>query len=230
MRRTKALCTGGLLALLTVAPATMSAQEATTTVTNATGTISQLNYGENGAIEGFLIGTNILLTFPRTVTGGIGTLGAVGNSITYSGTAETNSAGFENVRITSFTNNTTKATYTGNTSTTPTSTAYGPTSGTIKQINYDSNGLVDGFLFTPSGNTASILVVTGSGASTTLKPLLTTGATVSVTGTTPSATTTANCVTGTTLTVVHASSLIIGGQTIVLAGTGVGGGRGFGHR
>jgi hypothetical protein len=82
------------------------------TVTSVTGTITQLNYGDGGAIEGFLIGTNVLLTFPTNVSGGIGSLGVAGNSVTHSGSAVTSSSGFESVRVSSFTNNTTKATYT----------------------------------------------------------------------------------------------------------------------
>jgi hypothetical protein len=43
----------------------------TTTVTGVPGTISSLNYDENGTIDGFLLGTNILLSFPTDVCGGI---------------------------------------------------------------------------------------------------------------------------------------------------------------
>jgi hypothetical protein len=195
-----------------------------TTVTNVSGTIAQLNYGNEGTIEGFLIGTNVLLSFPANVAGGIGTLGVVGNSVTYSGTAVTNSSGFQSVRVTSFTNNTTKATYT---TTTATSTAYGPTSGTVKQLNYDPSGSIDGFLFTPSGSTTAVFVATGSRASATLKPLLTVGAAISVTGTT-AVNLTPVCVAAGTLLAVDATSLTVGGQTILITGGGGDGGRG--HR
>lgn len=199
----------------------------TTTVTNATGTISQLNYGSNGTVEGFLIGTNILLDFPTNVTGGVATLGAVGNSVTYSGTGVTSSSGFQSVRVTSFTNNTTKATYSSSTSTT-TTTAYGPTSGTVKQLNYDNSGNVDSFLFTAGSTT--ILIETGSVANTALKAALTAGAAVSVTGTTFTPGANMCTVTG-ALTVVDAGSLAIGGTTYVLTGAGQGnGGPGRGGR
>jgi len=191
------------------------------TVTNVTGTIAQLNYENGGTIEGFLIGTNILLSFPANVAGGIGALGVVGNSVTYSGNAVTNSSGFQSVRVTSLTNNTTKATYT---STAATSTAYGPIAGVVKQLNYDSSGSIDGFVFTPGGSATAVFVATGSRASATLKPLLTVGATVSVTGTT-SVNLTPGCVATGTLAAVEATSLTVGGQTIVITG---GGGRG-GH-
>lgn len=229
-----------LLTMTATALTTMSAQDrsednattgsaavTTTTVTNATGSITQLNYEPNGSIGEFLIGTNILLSFPTNVTGGLATLGAVGNSVTYSGTAETTTSGFQTVRVSTFTNNTTKATYTAST-TAAAATAYGPTSGTVKQANYDSNGAIDGFTFTPAtpAGAAAIFVSTGSGASATLKPLLTVGATVSVIGTVVTNPSGNTCVTGGTLTAVNASSLIIGAQTIVLSGGNFGGGRG----
>jgi hypothetical protein len=207
----------------------------TTAVTGATGAITQLNYGAGGEVQGFLIGTNILLSFPPAICGGIGTLGVVGNSVTYSGTAVTATSGFESVRVSSFTNNTTKATYTAPTSTS-TSTTYGPTSGTLKQLNYSGDGSIDGFLFTPTGATASIFVTIGPQSSTTLTSLLTVNATVSVTGTTPPAMSSCSS-TAAALEVVHASSLTIGSQTIVITGGnggngGPGGGPGpggFGH-
>ena len=190
----------------------------TTTVTAATGTVTHLNYDASGEVQGFLIGTNILLTFPSNICGGLGTLGAVGNSVTYSGSAVTATSGFEAVIVTSFTNTTTKATYTPPTNT---STAYGPTSGTVKQLNYGNDGSTDGFLFAATGSTASIFVATNSRASSTLTPLLTVGATVSVTGTTtPSM---SACSSTGAIEAVDATSLTIGSQTIVIAGGGPGG-------
>jgi hypothetical protein len=226
MKNGMIFCAAALLAIMAGGATSALAQDndkddttTTTTVTNATGTITQLNYDENGTIDGFLLGTNILLSFPTNVCGGIGTLGAVGNAVTYSGKTRTSSTtGFQTVSVTSFTNGT--HTYTSTTST-PTSTAYGPTSGPVTLLNYDSSGAIDGFLFMPSSGT-TVLVVTGSGASATLKPLLTVGGTVSVTGTTSTNSTSACVVTG-ALTVVRVSSLIIGGQTIVISGSGDGG-------
>ncbi len=193
----------------------------TTTVTGASGSIAHLNYDENGTIDGVLLGTNILLSFQGNVCGGIGTLGAVGNTVTYSGRATTNSTtGFQTVRVTSFTNNITSATYTSTTSH-PTPDLYGPTVVTVTALNYDSSGVLDGFLF---GSGPAVLVVTGE-ASGTLKTLLVVGAAVSVTGT--STTSTGACVATPPLTVVKASSFIIGGQTIVISRSG--GGRGDDH-
>jgi hypothetical protein len=190
----------------------------TTTVTGATGTITQLNYGNNGEVQGFLIGTNVLLSFQSNICGGLSILGVVGNSVTYSGSAVTATSGFESVQVSSFTNNTTKATYTATTATTP---AYGPTSGTVKQLNYAMGGGIDGFLFTASGSTAPILVFTGANAGTALTSLLTVGSTVSVTGTT--AVGMSACSSTATLESVNASSLTIGSQTIVITGGGNGG-------
>lgn len=197
------------------------ASSSTTTVSDATGTISQVNYGPGGNVDGFLVGANILLVFPGNVTGGVSSLGAAGNSVTYSGTAMTSSSGFETVRVTSFTNTTTKASYTAPTSA---SASYGPTSGSIKQLNYGPGGGVDGFLFEASGSSAAVLVVFGpQRGNSTLSSALTAGATASVTGTSRT-----NSTSG--LTVVRASSLTINGQTFVLNGGGFGQGfRGAGR-
>ena len=207
----------------------MPGQGTGTTVTNATGTISQLNYGGNGQVEGFLIGTNILLEFPWNPAAGIASLGAVGNNVTYSGTSVTNTTtNFSTVHITSFTNNTTKATYSSSTNS-QVPTAYGPTTGQVKQINYDESGSIDGFVFLPSGSTTPVFVSTGSGASSTLKPLLAGNPTASVTGTTMPAAMTAACVSTGALTAVQASSITVGGQTIVITSRpsgGMGGMRG----
>jgi hypothetical protein len=213
------------LCLLWVAPKAHAQQPdasttTTTTVTNVTGAITQLNYDSDGEVQGFLIGTNVLLSFPSNICGGVATLGAVGSSVTYSGTAVTASSGFESVRVTSFTNNVTKATYAAPTTG---STAYGPTSGTVKQLNYAKDGSIDGFLFTASGST--IFVSIGYTSSTTLTSLLTVGAAVSVTGTTsPSM---SACSSTGTLESVNASSLTIGSTTVVIQG---GGRNGFGGR
>ncbi len=212
-----ALFTGSALNAMAQFPDATSSSTATT-VTNVTGTITQLNYGTDGSVQGFLAGAKILLTFPTNICGGVSTLGVVGNSITYSGSAVTATSGFESVRITSFTNNTTKAAYTAPTSTT--STSYGPTSGTLKQLNYDGSGDIDGFVFTPT-SASSIFVSTGSRASATLTPLLIVGAAVSVTGMT--SLNMSGCAATGTLEAVNATSLTIGSQTIVIAGGGNGG-------
>lgn len=189
---------------------------ASTTVSNATGTITQLNYGGNGTVQGFLVGTNTLLLFPGNVAGGAGSLGAVGNSVTYSGTETTSSSGFETVRVTTFTNTTTKATYTAPSST---SASFGPASGSVKQLNYGFGGSIDGFLFEASGSSTMVLVEIGpQGRNSTLIAALTVGAAVSVTGT---SFTSSNAG---AVQVVRATSLTIGGQTYVLSGHGFGGG------
>ena len=232
MQRSNTLGIVALLAIFSAGAQNALAQDpyaasssTTTTVTGVTGTITQLNYGSGGSVEGFLAGAKILLVFPANICGGVSTLGAVGNSVTYSGTAVTASSGFESVVVSSFTNNTTKAAYAAPTSSS-TPTAYGPTSGAVKQLNYDGGGNIDGFVFTPSG-ASSIFVATNSRASDTLSPLLTVGATVSVTGkTSPSM---GGCASTGALEVVNATSLTVAGQTIVIAGggpAGYGGGHG----
>lgn len=218
------------VALLTISTLPAQTLDATTptaptTVTNVSGTIAQLNYGTNGQVQGFLIGTNTLLSFPTTPCGGITTLGAVGNSITYSGSEITASSGFESVTVSSFTNNSTKVTYTAptTTSTTPTAaTAYGPTTGKLTQLNYSTNGTIDGFLFLPNGSSSLIFVSTGTRASGTLATVLTVNGTLTVTGTTTSAL--SACSSTETLETVDAVTLVIGNTTIIIAGGGQGGG------
>jgi len=220
MKKRTIFCSAVMLAMIATA---VFAQEpdrsdatTTATVTNATGTISQVNYDESGAVDGFLLGTDIFLSFPTSVCGGIGSLGVAANSVTYSGLSGTNSTtSFQSVIVTSFTNNTTHATYT-KPATRPTPAAYGPTSGSVTHLNFEPNGAINGFLFTPSSSTTAVLVVFGPRASATLKPLLTVGATVSVTGRTIPET--PICTATGTLTVVNASSLVINGQTIVISG------------
>src|SRR5580658_10177839 len=153
----------------------------TTTITGATGTITQVNYNESGAtVQSFLVGTNIILTFPSTVCAGVASLGAATNSVTYSGTAVTFSSGFQSVNVTSFTNNTTKASYTQPTPSKP--AAYPATAGVISQLNYDTTGSIDGFLFTPAGSTTTLFVDVSPRPNATLAPLLKAGASVTVSG------------------------------------------------
>jgi len=189
----------------------------TTTVTNVSGVISQVNYGTDGQVQGFLIGANVLLSFPTTICGGINSLGTAANNITYSGTEVTASSGFKSVVVSNFKNATTGASYTAPTSSTmmPATTTYGPTSGSVKQLNYANDGSIDGFVFTPSSG-SPVFVSTGERASSTLAPLLKVGTGLSVTGTTSPGM--SGCASTDTLESVNATSLTIGSTTIVIAG------------
>jgi len=186
---------------------------APTPVGPTTAPIARLNYDESGgAINGFLIGTNTLLTFQRAICGGVATLGTVGDSVTYSGLTETLPSGFQIVNVTSFTNG--PITYppiknTGKLA------AYVLTAGTITQLNYDpESGSVDGFVFTPASGPVVLL---GLGhVSSTLAPQLTTGAAVSVTGTT--STLPFSCPPAGSLPEVYASALTIGNTTYQIGG------------
>jgi hypothetical protein len=189
------------------------ADNAPSSVKNATGAISQLNYGADGSVQGFLIGSDILLAFPTEICGGIGSLGVVGNNVTYSGAESASKSGFKTVLVSSFTNDTTNATYTAPTPK-PKTTVYGPTSGTVAQLNYVPGGAIDGFVFSAGGS--NVLVSTGVRASSTLASLLAKGDTVSVTGTTAPAL--SACASTGALEVVNASSLTLGSQTVVIAG------------
>jgi len=181
-----------------------------TPVGPVTASIAQLNYDESGGtVNGFLAGT-YLLTFSKSVCGGIGTLGVVGNSVTFSGTTQT-STGIEAVNVTSFTNGT--ITYPPATTSTKPS-AYPATPGTITQINYNpENGAIDGFVFTPTTG-PKVFVDIGT-PSATLAPLLTVGASVTVTGTleAPGA-----CAPTGTISEVDASSLTIGSTAYPIGG------------
>ena len=184
-----------------------------TAVTNVSGTIQQVNYSESGGpVESFLLGSNVILVFPGNVCNGVGSLGVAGNMVTYSGNAITYSTGFQTVNVTSFTNNTTKATYTQPTPAKP--SAYPATTGTIKQLNYGNNGAINGFLFSV-GTSTTLFVDIGERPNATLTPLLKVGASVTVTGTVdpPVA-----CAPTGTLTEVDASTLVINGTTITLNG------------
>jgi len=107
MKHSTIISAAALFAIVAGIGIAQNPSAATTTVTAATGTIAQLNYDPGGNVQGFLVGTNILLSFPASTCGGLSALGVVGNSVTYSGTESTATSGFESVLITSFTNNTT---------------------------------------------------------------------------------------------------------------------------
>ncbi len=155
----------------------------TTTITNATGTITQVNYNESGAtVESFLVGTNIILSFPTTICAGVSSLGAAGNSVTYSGVALTFSSGFQSVSVTSFTNNSTRASYSRPSVSPSKPAAYPATAGLIDQLNYDVTGQVDGFVFTPTGSSTKLFVDISPRPNATLAALLKVGATVTVAG------------------------------------------------
>jgi hypothetical protein len=200
----------GLFSIL-VSGAVMGMAEDTftppTPVGPVTASILQLNYSDlGGTVNGFLIGSNVLLTFLKPVCGGIGTLGTVGNSVTYSGSAFTSKSGFQTVNVTSFTNGTIKYPPVA----TPSKpTAYSSTPGTIVQLNYEAeSGDVNGFVFKPTSG-PTVLVDIGF-ANATLTPLLKVGAAVTVVGTLEA---TPQCAPPVgTIPEVYASSLTIAGM------------------
>ena len=179
------------------------------TVTSA-GNISAYNYDDDGNINGFAIG-NVVLSFESDICAGISSLGVLTNFVTYSGTATTNSlTGVQSVSVTNFTNSSTGATYTS-TPSTPIISPYGPTVGSVTDLNYGSAGNINGFIFTPTSGPV-VLVVTGQD-SNTLDTVVKVGASVTVTGTTS---TSKECVVPAS-TVVKASTLLIGSTTIVIS-------------
>jgi hypothetical protein len=185
---------------------------AITPVGPSTASITQLNYDEGGAtVNGFLIGTNILLKFSKPVCGGLTTLGAVGNSVTYSGMALTLPSGFQLVNVSNFTNG--PLTYPP-TATPAKPSKYPLTPGTIAQLNYNPDtGSIDGFVFNPTSG-PEVFVYIGS-ANPTLAPLLTVGASVSVVGLMEAP---AACAPAGAIAEVDASSLTIGAKTYPIRG------------
>ncbi len=189
----------------------LSSTVTTTAVGPVHATIVALNFDESGGrVNGFRVGSNVLLTFPKPVCGGVGSLGAVGNSVTYSGNSSAYASGFQVVRVSSFTNG--SISYTPATRTPP--APYPSTAGTIAQLNYSTqNGAVDGFVFTPA--VGAKVYVSLRAVSSTLAALLTAGAPLSVTGTQEAA---EPCAAAGTIAEVEASSLTIGGTTYPMRG------------
>jgi len=186
----------------------------TTTVGPVTATITALNFDESGGrVNGFMVGSNVLLTFPKPVCGGVGALGAVGNTVTYSGTSSAYTS-MQVVRATSYTNGT--ITFTPAVRT-PDAT-YAITAGTITQLNYSAHdGAVNGFVFTPT--TGDKVYVSFRSVSTTLAALLTKGAAISVTGTLQAAD---PCLPAGTISEVEATTLTVGGTAYPVGGNGRG--------
>ena len=202
-----AILTGSAIAATPPGPAAV----VPSTVGPITAAISQVNYDESGAVvNGFLIGANTLLTFLRPVCGGIGSLGKASDTVTYSGIAQTFGSGFQNVFVTSFTNGT--ITYPPATAL-PKPTAYPATSGSITQLNYSENGVVNGFVFTPTSGSA-VFVDLGE-TNPALAAQLTTGTTVSVTGMLEAPPV---CAPAGTISEVDATSLTIGTKTYAIGG------------
>ena len=183
-----------------------------TAVGPVTATITALNFDESGAmVNGFLVGTNTLLVFPKPTCNGIGTLGVVGNSITYSGTEFTQPTHIIRVQVSSFTNHTTGATYPP--APNPKPVAYPATAGAISALNYDlENGVVNGFRFTPTGG-AAVFVDIGYAPSTALLAALTVGTSATVTGVLESPPT---CATAGTISEVDATTIAIGSKVYTL--------------
>lgn len=191
------------------------------TVGPVNATITALNYGESGAtVDGLLVGTNVLLTFSRPVCGGIASLGNVGDKITYSGVALTFASGFQVVHVTSYTDG---SSITYPPPAPPKPAAYPATPGTITALNYSDFGTIDGFVFTPT--TGPKVFVNIGTPSSTLAPLLTVGAAVTVTGTLEPP---PQCSSTGSISEVDASALTISGTSYPISHMGMGLALGFG--
>jgi len=180
LRPRLALAIAALMVLSVSSVTASSPPNAAMPVGPVTANILALNYDESGMVNGFVVSTGIVLAFPAAACSGIGTLGAVGNSVTYSGAEETLGSGLKVVNVSSFTNNTTPATYPPGPN--PKPVAYPLIAGIVTALNYSlETGLVNGFLFTPSGGSV-VLVDIGDFTSSSLRAALSVGTSVSVEG------------------------------------------------
>lgn len=222
MRRRILLTAGVLFTVSSVASFTATAEESraslagatAATVTGVNATITALNYAESGAtVNGFLVGSNVLLTFSRPVCGGIASLGAIKDNVTYSGVSLTFASGFQVVHVTSYTDG--SITYPPPAP--PKPAPYPATAGSITELNYSDLGTIDGFVFTP-GSGPKVFVHIGT-PSTDLASHLTVGASVSVTGTLEAP---PQCAPTGSPSEVDASSLAFGSTTFPITRMGMG--------
>lgn len=185
-----------------------------TTVGPVTGAITALNYDADGrTVNALLIGASeTMLTFERPVCGGVGSLGKIGDSVTYSGSEVSFSSGFNSVRVTSYTDGSITYSHTMPAATAP----YPLTAGKITALNHDPReGAINGFFFTPTSG-SEVFVDIGH-VDSAVAGLLAGAAPValSVTGIQlPSP----HCAKTTPLGVVVASSLTIGGTAYFVGG------------
>jgi hypothetical protein len=190
-----------------------------TNVGPVTGTITALNYDTDGTtVNGLYLGdSETLLTFDRPVCGGIGSLGKVGDPVTYSGIEVSFSSGSNTVIVKSYRNGSTTYAQNGSWSQKPAPTAYPPAAGLVTALNYNPvDGSINGFFFTPTGSGSAVFVDLGL-VDSTLAGLLEGAApvAVSVTGLQlPPRTCTQSAASG----VVVASSLTIGGTAYLVGG------------
>jgi hypothetical protein len=199
-----------------------------TNVGPVTGTITALNYDADGTtVNGLYLGaSDTLLTFDRPVCGGIGSLGRVGDAVTFTGIEVSFSSGFNTVIVKSYRDGLTTYSQTAAGASRPATTAYAQSAGLVTALNYNpADGSINGFFFAPSGAGAAVFVDLGHVDSTVA--LLLAGpapVAVSVTGLQlPSRA----CGQAAAVSVVLASSLTIGGTAYLVGGpaTAYGGGR-----
>lgn len=126
-----------------------------TVVSNVSASIEAYNYDEDGEVNGFMDSTGAILTFNKPVCGGVGSLGAPGNSITYSGILETFVLPPNEVDVSTFSNIITGATYPP--PAIPKPRPYPSTTGTVLQLNYDvETGTINGFAFSTTSGTVLV--------------------------------------------------------------------------
>ena len=141
---------------------------------STSGVISQLNYGPELEVKGFLIGTNALVTFPPHIGCALGPYLAVGNSVKVDGYATTTITGLQRIDLANFTNLST-----GRTFSLPQPgqfTTYSG-SGRIIQFNYNDQGEIDGLILDNG-----VFAKTPPPFSATLRSLVQAGGSASISG------------------------------------------------
>ncbi|MGI9071103.1 MAG: hypothetical protein ACR2JB_07230 [Bryobacteraceae bacterium] len=141
---------------------------------SASGTISQLNYGRELEVSGFLIGANTLVTFPPHIGCALGSYLTVGNNVKVDGYATTTITGLQRIDMAGFNNLTTGKTFS---LPQPGQFTNYSGSGRITQFNYNNQGEIDGLILNNS-----VFAKTPPPFSATLRSLVQAGSTVSISG------------------------------------------------
>jgi hypothetical protein len=168
-----------ILLLLFVSPAGYgwsrpAASRAFGLYTSISGPISQLNYGPEFELNGFLIGQDTLVTFPPNAGYAIAPFLEVGNTVKAEGYAAKMENGLKRFTPVDLQNVTTGKSFT---IPLPREISIYAGAGTVTQFNYNDQGEPDGFVF---GN--GVLAKTPTAFSAILRSLLHPGAPVAISG------------------------------------------------
>ncbi len=136
---------GGMLAsaLVAGAPQGPPAPVAAGTYATVSGRIAQLNYDRDAQVEGFLLNDHTLVHLPPPVAPRMAMSLKAGDTVQVAGYSRMSVSGFQSIEAQQIQDRTS-----GGAITVPTPGAAAPfsESGRIRQLNYDADGAVDGFL------------------------------------------------------------------------------------